>query len=130
MVGFVVYAERGPPLSIIHQACPPSADIIFYKTRIIHVFHVDKNGGKISEFRFLKKVLKMDFPKVYFFGSLRKSLSPISQNPDFAAIFHKTNSNIFICSTCRRYIHASVLRTSEGRRPVLSQSIYKISFTI
>ena len=29
----------------------------------------------------------MDFPKVYFFGSLKKSLLPISQNPKIAAIF-------------------------------------------
>ena len=56
---------------------------------LIHEFNVDKNGGKISEFRFLKKVLKMDFPKVYFFTSSKKTLSPISQNLDFAAILYK-----------------------------------------
>ena len=31
----------------------------------------------------------MDFPKVYFFGSLRKSLLPITENPNFAAIFQR-----------------------------------------
>ena len=62
---------------------------LYNNPELIHEFDVDKNGGKISEFRFLKKVLKLDFPKVYFFGSLKKSLSPISQNLDFAAILYK-----------------------------------------
>ena len=45
--------------------------VSFYNNpELIHEFDVDKNGGKISDFRFLEKVLKMDFPKVYFFGSL------------------------------------------------------------
>jgi hypothetical protein len=34
----------------------------------------------------------MDFPKVYFFGSLRKSLSPISQNPKIAAFFCRSQN--------------------------------------
>ena len=97
------------------KTCPPSTDIIFYKIRSIHVCNVDKNGGKISEFRFLKKVLKMDVPKVYFFGSLRKSLSPINENPKIAAIFHKTNWNVLICSTCRRYMpRCFAPRRAEG----------------
>ena len=66
---------------------PPSADTKITISGSIHVFDVDKNGGKISKIRVLKKVLKLDFPKVYFFGSLRKSLIPISQNPKIAAIF-------------------------------------------
>ena len=61
----------------------------------IHESHVDKNGGKISEIRLLKKVLKLDFPKVYFFGSLRKSLVPITENPNFAATFGSPE-NVFL----------------------------------
>ena len=110
--------------------------VSFYnKSELIYVSDVDKNGGKISDFRFLQKVLKLDFPKVYFFGSLIKSLSPIIQNPKIAAIFHKTNSNVFICSPCRRYMPRcfaprraggpTVTRaegpTVKGRRPVFSQ---------
>ena len=60
---------------------------LYNNPELIHEFDVDKNGGKISEFRFLKKVLKSDFPKVYFFGSLIKSLLPITENPKIAAIF-------------------------------------------
>jgi len=81
--------ERGPEGSerkkiflALHLLIPFST-----KPELIHEFDVDKNGGKISEFRFLQKVLKLVFPKVYFFGSLRKSLLPIPQNPNFAAIF-------------------------------------------
>ena len=98
--------ERGPEGSErkkifldLHQPIPFST-----KPELIYVFDVDKNGGKIWEFWFLKKVLKLDFPKVYFFGSLRKSLFPINENPNFAAIFHKTNWNVLICSTCRKYM--------------------------
>jgi hypothetical protein len=103
---------------------------------LIHVFNVDKNGGKISEFRFLQKVLKLDFPKVYFFGSLKKSLLPINENPKIAAIFTKSNWNVLICSTCQRYMPRCFAprraegptvkgpkgRPSKGRRAVLSQS--------
>ena len=54
---------------------------------LVHESNVDKNGGKISDFRFLKKVLKLDFPKVYFFDPSKISLMPIPENPNFAAIF-------------------------------------------
>ena len=57
------------------------------KPELIHEFDVDKNGGKISKIRVFKKVLKLDFPKVYFFGSSKKSLLPITENRNFAAIF-------------------------------------------
>ena len=55
MVWFVVYVERGPEGSerkkkflALHLLIPFST-----KPELIHVFNVDKNGGKISEFRFL-----------------------------------------------------------------------------
>ena len=83
----------------------------------IHVFDVDKNGGKIWVFWFLKKVLKMDFPKVYFFGSLRKSLLPIIENPYFAAIFGSPGKCIFVgisnCIFCSRV----ALREGPKARP-------------
>ena len=72
----------------------------------------------------------MDFPKVYFFGSLRNSLLPISQNRNFAAIFCWISNNdpenvLFVVAS---------LRSAKGRRPVLSQSFvvlhYHISFVV
>jgi hypothetical protein len=84
----------------------------------IHEFDVDKNGGKISDFRFLKKVLKMDFPKVYFFGSLRKSLLPISQNPKIAAIFGWISNEVsFVGSFCSRVALRAPLREGPKVRP-------------
>ena len=77
--------ERGPFKR--KKIGPPSADTKTTIFELIYESDVDKNGGKISKIRLFKKVLKLDFPKVYFFGSLGKSLLPISQNPIFAAIF-------------------------------------------
>jgi hypothetical protein len=75
------------PLIVKNCFGPPYADIKTSISESINECHVDKNGGKISKIRLFKKVLKLTFPKVYFFGSLGKTLVPISQNPYFAAIF-------------------------------------------
>jgi hypothetical protein len=76
--------------------------VYFYnKTRSIYEFNVDKNGGKISEFRFLQKVLKLVFPKVYFFGCSKKPLLPISQNPKIAAIFCRISNKVLFVVASR-----------------------------
>jgi hypothetical protein len=84
--------------------CPLHIIVYFYNNPgSIHEFNVDKNGGKISKIRFWKKVLKLVFPKVYFFGSLRKSLLPITENPKIAAIFCWISNNVlFVGSFCSR----------------------------
>ena len=77
---------RAPIKTPIHS--PLHMIVSFYNNpKLIHEFDVDKNGGKIWVFRFLQKVLKMDFPKVYFFDPSKISLSQIIQNQKIAAIF-------------------------------------------
>ena len=82
-----------------------------YKTRIIHVFNVDKNGGKIWVFRFLQKVLKLTFPKVYFFTSSKKPLSPIIENPKIAAIFCRSENRPHKSHNISGYLY----RESNGK---------------
>ena len=112
----------------------------YYKIRSIHEFDVDKNGGKISKIRFLKKVLKLDFPKVYFFGSSKKTLSPITENLNFAAIFcwifRNDPENVLFVVALRRTEGPTASRSAkdrrsdlrEGRRPVLSQPFVVLSY--
>ena len=92
-INVLIFGAR--PLRVrayLNSTGPPSTDIKISSSESIHVLNVDKNGGKIWKIRFLKKVLKLTFPKVYFFGSLRNSLLPISQNRYFAAIFCRSEN--------------------------------------
>ena len=73
----------------------------------------------------------MDFPKVYFFGSLKISLMRIPENPNFAAIFVGYPEMYFLSS---RRASRSAPRRAEGptvpkdRRSFLSQSFVMLSY--